>query len=198
MRLGEWLASREYITNKACVLTVGSDGLKPSQNNLMSIGLHTGKEHSITYITGADPSAVVQYTGVSPSSYTERAVGADRAKELILPILYSMDFYVVFNKAFVEGWLDDFDPKMFEDKEVLDLSSFFKLKDMGEDIPPDVENLTDLNERISACLVGTKYRKGYKLEDLQARYLGDMEDYLPALEMKPLKLYKLYETALML
>lgn len=191
--LRDWLVAREYHPEKGLCITVGTDGLDPEKNNIMSVSLADEGGIDTIYIEGAKAANVYEYTGVHPNDYEDEAVGIERAKELLAKKVEGHEFLVTyFSMKFTKPWLDKFLPEIFGDFEYLDVINVCKSLDQGYPIEADVLNLYDLESRLDSAFFTV--RGGYKFDEVFDRCVGFAPfNNLPILEQKIHKLKGLYK-----
>lgn len=206
MSLRHWLNDRKIPHSKVVAIHPATDGFKKGRDNLISISI-TGSwpeaDIGTAYIAGADVSKVKDYTGVDQATYDEYCMSLEEAVDLIKPVLDEADFIVIWYAQYSKGWLEYMLPDLFVDKHMLDIVPLCKAADQKMDLPPDLESVQELSDRMQNASFHVK--GGYKFEEVCARIIpgidGDTADaYLtdptPKLERQVYMLWALWTVML--
>ncbi len=202
MTLQTWFEAASINPDKGLCLSIGTDGLDPKKNQLMSVSYKSEKIPLQTIyvkqpLSEADAEKVQEYTGVSAERYSSKAIYFNEALLKLKPILDNVDFIVSYScSSFLKPWIKNVLTCMV-DFPLLDLSAVFKLKDRNGIIRYDLTTIEALDKSIADQT--TFIRAGYSIESLVHRYIGcPVLKGKPALETRPQQLYLLFGIALQL
>lgn len=191
MTLRDYLSSQNIDTQDILFVSVATDGLSFNKNKIMAVTYKPyGSDHVSIFIDGANASAVSSYTGISATHYAKSSTHP-RTASLALRQLFDKTKLVVSYAVpkFTLPWLttlsDDFSKEL-----ILDVTNYAKLLDKGQNIPEDVEDLTDLTIKLEEA---TLFNKTSFVEYVN-RYVTDLSDLedLSELEKKPYLVERLF------
>jgi hypothetical protein len=189
---------------KACAVTVGTDGFSPNKHNILSVSFaHAPEgefEHKTVYISGADAGKVVEYTEVAPAKYNAEAVGIPRALELLAPI-EEAEFYVGYAvDRFTLSWLRSADlSALVDNKPWLDTLDVCKAKG-AEQLDTELQRAASLWELWAGFAERWSNSRipGYAFNDVCHRaQVFDFVEGIPDLEAKAPRLWALYQSLLL-
>ena len=204
----QWFQLKKIDLNTGVCVTVASDGLKTGRDHALAVSVLGPQQHQCLgtmYLRGADAEKNKEFTGVDAVYYTTNAVGIDRARELLAPVLVDCRFLVVYTgKKYTVPWLLEAELPMLTQFPYLDVVDAIRYVEQGQPIPMDVDTVQDLQLKLS---VFEHIRGGFSVDALCQRYTsgydGDRDDHFvngsrPELERKVFKLQRLWELALQL
>lgn len=177
MTLREWMDAKKIDPASGICVTIGTDGLKPGRDKLMSIGIASLIETSLDreyarqflYVEGADVMKTAEYTGLTKEEYDANACGLPYIKERLDEILPDPFFMVCYTPDFLLGFLP---PELNKLKmaQYLDVPQYIRFRDRGGSIPDFIDTVEKLNGYCKFELTGSKMSRGeYSIETLQAR-----------------------------
>ena len=208
MTFRQWFAERKIPYEKAVALSCGTDGKTPDKNALLSVSVTSptmvGGDMGTLYVKGANPEAVIQYTGVQPQVYEANALPVLEVRDRLAPVLAAADFVVVYARGFMVPWFETEFSDLAEECEFLDVIMMTKLVESGQLLPLDCATVTAMADRL---MFATNHipNRGYSMDAVCERIIpginGDSADAFltgdsPKLECQVYRLYALWSALL--
>jgi hypothetical protein len=207
MTFRQWFAEREIPYEKAVALSVGTDGINLDKHALLSVSVTSptmvGGDIGTMYVQGANPEAVIEFTGVQPQVYAANALPALEVRERLAPVLSAADFVVVYARGFMVPWLETEFADLSNECEFLDVIMMAKLVESKQPLPSDCATVTAMADRL--MFATNHIRIGYSMDAVCDRIIpgisGDSADSFltgdsPKLECAVYRLYALWHALL--
>jgi len=208
MTFRQWFVERKIPYEKAVALSVGTDGVKLDKHALLSVSVTSptmvGGDIGTMYVQGANPEAVIEFTGVQPAVYAANAAPVLEVRDRLAPVLAAADFVVVYARGFMVPWLETEFADLSGDCEFLDVIMMAKLVESNQILPSDCATVTAMADRL---MFSTNHipKRGYSLDAVCERIIpgisGDSADAFltgdsPKLECQVYRLYALWQALL--
>ena len=207
MTFRQWFTERNIPYEKAVALSCGTDGKTPDKNALLSVSVTSptmvGGDIGTMYVKGANPEAVIQYTGVQPQVYEANALPVLEVRDRLAPVLAAADFVVVYARGFMVPWLETEFADLADGCEFLDVIMMAKLVESNQILPSDCHTVTAMADRL--MFATNHIRSGYSMDAVCERIIpgisGDSADAFltgdsPTLECAVYRLYALWSALL--
>ena len=162
-----------------------------------------GGDIGTMYVQGANPEAVIEFTGVQPHIYAINAAPVLEVRERLAPVLAAADFVVVYARGFMVPWLETEFADLSDECEFLDVIMMAKLVESKQPLPSDCATVTAMADRL--MFATNHIRLGYSMDAVCKRIIpgisGDSADAFltgdsPKLECQVYRLYALWSTLL--
>jgi hypothetical protein len=175
LTLMEWLEQAQMNWRRGMCVQLATTGINPRNEALLAVGmLVPGKEPVYTYIRGGNPRRAAEYHGISFPEYSAKAVGIQRAQELLREQLAEVEFLLVNTQPFYEEWLqqDDSPLIVLGDFPVLGLLEYAKFLEMGDRLYPTTGEYLDSVSELVCANARCAPKQGYSMCSVYGRYTG--------------------------
>lgn len=145
MNLSAWLRHRKVMPEDVGLFTIGTDGLKATKDNLMSVSFKD-KTFKHVFFPGAHPENTEKFTGIGPETYNKLVMDEEDAVKTVSDFLNSKKLLITYNTAFCLPFINK---KLEVKTPIVDILDIIVFQEAGGVLPHDVRTIQEALDLIS-------------------------------------------------